>query len=208
MRLALLSDTHEQHDKFIIPECDVFIHAGDFTMNGRIDKIQEFNKWLSKVPAQHKLVIPGNHEVGWDAAGVFALQEQISNAYVLVDSGITLNTIRFHGIPWTPTFGYGWAFNANPEKMKSVCDLIPNDVDVIISHGPPKAILDETLGGDFVGSPELLSIIHRIKPKLVVFGHIHEAYGTQEAEGTAYANVSAVDFSYQPRPDPVVIFNL
>lgn len=200
MKLVLMSDTHELHDQVQVPDGDVLVHAGDFTMVGEIKAIKSFNDWLGKQPHPIKIVIPGNHDK------LFEKNEQlcrslITNARVLIDESVFVQGLRFYGMPWTPTFGYGWAYNANSQLMGQKVSAIPDDTDVLISHGPPKHVLDQTYNGDHAGSPALLhDLSARLHPKVVVFGHIHEGYG----RCADMFNASICNLAYQPVNKPFV----
>ena len=66
LSFVCLSDTHNKHQMVKLPEADVLLHAGDWSMMGMQDEVQEFNRWLGTVPYKHKLVIAGNHEVTFE----------------------------------------------------------------------------------------------------------------------------------------------
>lgn len=206
MRLVLLSDTHEKHDSVDVPDGDVLVHAGDFTMIGEPAKIVDFDRWLGKLPHPYKIVIPGNHDKIFEKDEKYA-RSLITNAVVLIDQEFCLTTpttpkIKFYGLPWTPTFGYGWAYNADSRKMKFMSDKIPNDTDVLISHGPPKFQFDRTFSNDLAGSEPLLERLQQLdNPKVVVFGHIHEGYGSDGF----FFNASICDLSYRPTNKPFVV---
>ena len=119
------------------------------------------------------------------------------NITYLNDSGVTIEGIKFWGSPVTPWF-HNWAFNRVGEEITKHWDLIPADTDVLITHGPPKGILDETVHGRLhVGCGHLLKKVLEIKPKVHVFGHIHEARGVHEEAGIKFINASCVDLRYE-----------
>ena len=62
-KFVLCSDTHELHRSLSWPEGDILVHAGDFTMNGRSEKIEEFGKWLHDSPFSAIIIIDGNHDI-------------------------------------------------------------------------------------------------------------------------------------------------
>jgi len=205
MRLVCISDTHNLHWGLNnIPDGDVLIHAGDCTNIGYMSDLLSFNVWFGKFPHKKKLLIAGNHD--WCFVKYSDIvRDALSSALYLEDESIRYKKINFYGTPWQPEF-YNWAFNlprggALAEKWK----LIPDNTDVLIVHGPPKGILDQTKEGDRTGCEELLKAVNRVKPALVIFGHIHEAYGAYVTEDTLFVNVSTCDRSYKLVNKPVVV---
>ena len=101
-----------------------------------------------------------------------------------------------------------WAFYGDDVSLQEKWDQIPDDTDILVTHGPPNGILDKTgamFGNMNVGCQKLASqVIYRIKPKLHIFGHIHEAHGTYkpDKDGTEFANVAIMDEVYVPTWDP------
>ena len=84
--------------------------------------------------------------------------------------------------------------------------MIPNNTDVLITHGPPATILDDVRGLP-EGCVDLLARILQINPKYNIFGHIHEGYGGIRKGDTIFINASVCDGLYRPINEPVV-FNL
>lgn len=74
--------------------------------------------------------------------------------------------------------------------------MIPEETDVLITHGPPFGILDRTISGLEVGCEDLLKTIKKLKPKFHLFGHIHEAYGEENGINTTFINGSLLDEHY------------
>eukprot|EP00094_Tigriopus_californicus_P014346 TCALIF_13913-PA protein Name:"Similar to MPPED1 Metallophosphoesterase domain-containing protein 1 (Homo sapiens)" AED:0.11 eAED:0.11 QI:0/0.33/0.25/0.75/1/1/4/317/435 len=191
VRIVCMSDTHSRldHFKHPIPNGDIFIHAGDFTTVGSQEQVVKFNEFLGQLPHSHKLVIAGNHETTFDPrvrGKRFQSQEKhntaetmsdlLTNCTYLQDFGIEIQGIKFYGSPWTPDFSYSWAFNASRgSAIRSKWDQIPDDTDVLITHGPPLGHLDRTDAGKHVGCEDLMKrVVTEIKPKFHIFGHIHE----------------------------------
>ena len=114
--------------------------------------------------------------------------------------------MKFWGSPWQPWF-YDWAFNLNRgHDIKQKWDLIEHDVDVLITHGPPYGILDKTIHEQtHVGCEELKKCVLRLKPKLHVFGHIHEGYGTYRMGDTVFINACILNVHYQPVNKPIIV---
>jgi len=207
LRVVCMSDTHTKHDRVKVPEGDILIHAGDFTNRGSISDIQRFSEFIGRQPHKYKIVIAGNHDRSFESAPLDA-QKELKNCIYLQDSGIEIEGIKIWGSPWQPEF-CNWAFNLDRGKpLKEKWDLIPNDTDILITHGPPYGYGDETTNKEKVGCDELLHAIKkRIHPKAHVCGHIHEAYGVEYDEDTTYINASICTFSYRAT-NPCIVFDI
>ena len=82
---------------------------------------------------------------------------------------------------------------------------VPSGLDVLVTHGPPLGILDRTYDGQHVGCEDLKRTVEDKRPKLHVFGHIHEGYGVERAAATTFVNASLCDLSYRAVHAPVVM---
>lgn len=203
-RIVCISDTHGAHEKFKIPTGDILLYAGDFSKRGREQEIIAFNDWLGTLPHPHKVVIAGNHDFGMEKFPDKA-HAWISHAHYLNDEEISIDGLRIWGSPITPWF-FDWAFNRyRGADIAKHWDLIPEGIDILLTHGPPFGILDETTQGKAVGCEDLKQAIQRVRPRLHVFGHIHEAHGLVEVDGTTYCNASLMDFHYNPTQSAWVI---
>lgn len=207
-RIVCISDTHLIHRdcKVSIPPGDLLIHAGDATFMGSIEEIQEFNAWFSHLPHRHKIFVAGNHDWGFQLSPTEARAHLASEIHYLEDSETHVEGLHIYGSPWQPQF-QAWAFNLDRgEPLHEKWTHIPTGVDVLITHGPPAGILDRTTSGHAVGCKDLyLEVASRIRPKVHIFGHIHEAYGQRSLDGTTFVNACIVDKSYRLANDPVVI---
>jgi predicted phosphodiesterase len=203
MRLVLLSDTHNTQARMAVPDGDVLIHAGDSTKRGTMAQLREVAMFLRGLPHAHKIIIAGNHEFGLqEDPGLGA--DLFEDAY-LCDTGREIEGVTIWGSPWQPWF-FDWAFNLpRGEKLREKWALIPDGIDVLVTHGPPQGILDRTVVGEDVGCEELLAALVRVRPRLHVFGHIHEAYGSIRIGPTLYVNASNCTLSYEPNNAPVVV---
>jgi Icc-related predicted phosphoesterase len=203
LRLVLLSDTHQLHREVEVPDGDVLIHAGDFTMfSESLDAVADFNDWLGGLPHRHKIVVPGNHEFFLEADS--SERSLLSNATLLINEGVEIEGLRIWGTPVTPM--YGGAFGLSSAKdRKRLYAQIPQDIDVLITHGPPFSILDTVpVSGLHQGCRELLDAVTRVRPKLHVFGHIHGAYGIFKTEHTTFVNASRLGLHDDPDGAPFV----
>jgi len=200
MRLVLISDTHGLHHRMPpLPEGDILVHAGDF-MNAGYDphEIISFNKWLGEQPIQYRVVCGGNHDRLFENDPKQA-RSLLSNAIYLEDSGITIGGLALWGSPYTPEFLH-WAFMyPRGEAANEHWDRIPNGLDVLITHGPPYGILDQTTpDGDHLGCERLLEAVQEKRPKVHVFGHIHGGAGTRNNGITQFVNAAYFNESYRP----------
>jgi Icc-related predicted phosphoesterase len=203
MRLVLLSDTHQLHREVDVPDGDILIHAGDFTLFSESMKaVADFNDWLGELPHRYKIVVPGNHESFLESDP--SERSLLSNATVLINEGIEIEGLRIWGSPVTPM--YGGAFGLSSAKdRKRLYAQIPLDTDVLISHGPPFGILDaDPVSGLHQGCHELLDAVMWVRPKLHVFGHIHGASGVFQTEHTTFVNASRLGLHRNPDDAPFV----
>jgi hypothetical protein len=74
---------------------------------------------------------------------------------------------------------WDWAFQYGPEEASKLWDAIPLDIDIVITHTPPKGHCDAAPADDRSGCEMLLQRLHRVRPMLSVFGHIHGARGVE-----------------------------
>jgi len=201
--IVAISDTHGLHEALEVPPGDILVHAGDITNMGEIEGVATFNEWLGSLPHSHKIVIAGNHDFCFERNRE-ASEPLLTNCIYLHDTAVTVMGIRFWGSPWQPWF-CDWAFNLQRgEEIRQKWNLIPDDTDVLITHGPPHGHGDRTDSGDLVGCRDLLEAVERIRPRLHVFGHIHEGYGVSSNDHTTMVNASNCDFSYEPVNPPVI----
>jgi Icc-related predicted phosphoesterase len=197
-----------------VPECDLFLIAGDicpvWNHNRQVQAMwmrSDFQEWLARVPAEKIIGIAGNHDFITQDANGFG--HGIRGWTYLEDQTYEYEGLVIHGTPWTPQFG-NWAWMQPDPLLNYKWDLIPDETDILLVHGPPYGILDEVMGagnaqpdGTFqksVGSKTLLNHVEDrlTNLKAVVFGHIHEAYGKMETNGFNAYNVSRVDLNYDP----------
>lgn len=198
MKIVCISDTHEKHDRLAVPDGDVLIFAGDCTMSGDAGQLQRFNAWLGALPHKHKLWVFGNHEWTCDPRNkhyISGHESLITAGLQLNGSGVTIEGVRFWGSPMAPRF-HGWAFGLESYESFQYWRRVPDDTDVLVTHGPAREIMDQNIGGEHCGCPNLLERIEEVEPILHVFGHIHTRYGTESVGRTLFVNASVVDDSY------------
>lgn len=195
---------------FLPCDIDLLIHAGDMSMMGTETEIDQFLKWYSSLRAKYKVLIAGNHDFLFEKQRMIAkdLLTKYSDIIYLETEEVVIEGIKIYGEPRQPWF-HSWAFNVERgEAIKRYWDAIPEDVNILVTHGPPKGILDMTMSGDNVGCEDLLYRLPYLEQlKLVVFGHIHEHAGCELINGVYYVNASALNVRYQlqNRPQAFII---
>jgi Icc-related predicted phosphoesterase len=199
MEIIIISDTHGKHkhlqDVFSIPYGDVIIHAGDLTAVGETHEISSFLYWYSMLPHQHKIFIAGNHDLDFEYNSYSTKSMIPKNVIYLEDSGVEIEGIKFYGTPHTKPF-QNWGFNKTDDKRQQYWDMIPDDTDVLITHCSPFGILDQNKYGENVGCKLLLKRVLEIKPKLHIFGDIHESYGVEVKNHVNFINASSMNEKY------------
>lgn len=214
-KFVLISDVHGLWPAISYPEGDILIIAGDIldlhgfdrqsNIKDQYVEAETLVKFLDNfIKSKHYsdvVVVAGNHDFCFEAGDAAKLFEDKEHLHYLQDSEVVIDGIKFYGSPMTPWFG-GWAFNfPAPDPGRGVyraraharkCwEAIPDDVDVLITHGPPYGILDETARGESVGCPHLLERLKDLSNlKLHVFGHIHASNGAKTIDGVKYINAS------------------
>jgi Icc-related predicted phosphoesterase len=204
LRLVLLSDTHELHREVDVPDGDILIHAGDFTMFSRsLSAIEDFNVWLGELPYRIKICVPGNHEFFLERD--LSRRSLLSDATVLINERFEVNHLKFWGSPVTPLANTAFGI-ASAEDRKRLYAQIPDDTDVLVTHGPPYGILDSTPESGFhSGCRELFDAVMRVKPKLHVFGHVHGAYGIFHTDDTTFINAALLGAHGDIDKAPIVV---
>jgi Icc-related predicted phosphoesterase len=225
--ITCISDLHGFYPK--LEGGDLLIVAGDLTARNTIQEYDRFFDWLSLQPYKKKVYIGGNHD-DLLANRKYSTPKYCDASY-LCDSGtefeytlpvrdlfnskqdslIFRRKLKIWGSPWTHLFPgvnpHCTAFMIPEEELAAKWALIPDDVDILVTHGPPFTVLDKTKKGAQVGSPSLMAAhLKRLRPKLWVFGHIHEAYGEDgpyEWNDTLYVNASIMNECYEPVNKPI-----
>jgi len=205
MKFVVISDTHGQHAGLKLPKGDVLMHAGDISSRGKRDEVLDFLNWFKELPHKYKIFIAGNHDFLFEDLPEEEIKAMIpDNVIYLCDSGVSIENIKIWGSPVTPWF-FDWAFNRQRgTEIAKHWNLIPNDTDILITHGPVFDKLDRTIHGERVGCIDLLKKVEHLRPKIFICGHIHEAYGTQEQNGIKYINASVLDERYRLKNQPSV----
>jgi Icc-related predicted phosphoesterase len=228
MKITCIADLHGYYPE--LDGGDLLIVAGDLTARDTEEELHEFDYWLCHQPYKKKIFIAGNHDN--------LLIEETPRKYMmrvgekkwqqyeyLCDSGTEFEGLKIWGSPWTMKFK-----GMNPHCMAFTCDtedeltkkweLIPEDIDILITHTPPFGLLDKTCRNEYVGSEALgFKTWDLSNLKFHIFGHVHEAYGQSHQAyatkgpydkdpipiGHISVNCSYVNEHYQPVNKPINI---
>ncbi|KIW49219.1 hypothetical protein PV05_10916 [Exophiala xenobiotica] len=203
IRIVCISDTHNQTPK--LPAGDILIHAGDLTNQGSMSELKKTVSWLANADFKAKIIVCGNHDVTADVDfyreyGAYfhnknmedpqkclaLLQADPSIIYLnhepkqipITHSDGAVTSLRVFGSPYSPARGF-WAFGYPPEKAAQLWAQIPLDSDIVVTHTPAKFHRDECGTRGTAGCERLRQTLWRVRPRMFVCGHIHEAYGVE-----------------------------
>lgn len=224
MKITLISDTHTKHGLIPmedLPGGDLLIHAGDIMNSGHNkNDILDFCTWFNSLKQyKDKVFIAGNHDRMFESfperveelinpfLDIVYLQD---DDYVIYGDGPEGNSpqdnIRIYGSPWQPEF-YSWAFNLpkNGIELAGKWEAIPDNTDILITHGPAFGSLDTVAGRQYdnLGCELLAEKIERLKPKIHVCGHIHSGYGYEFKNGTHFFNAAVLNERYRYTQKPM-----
>lgn len=203
-KIVAVADLHGYLPR--VEECDLLIVAGDLppiTNHGKEFQKKwlenDFNYWLDRSEAKNKVVIAGNHDFVFEDNNY----EVNLEAHYLQDSLVEIDNFKIWGSPWSNNFG-PWAFMTDEKGLEYLYSDIPDNINIIISHGPPYGACDRTTTNEYAGSKSLRSRIQAIQPDYVFCGHIHEGYGLRYIGNTRIVNASINTVLYEPTNAPVV----
>ena len=195
MKILHLSDTHGAHRRLCnLPDADVVVHSGDFTMTGSEAEAIDFLNWFCDLPHKHKIFICGNHDACLYGANIDGLD---SNVHYLCNSGVEIDGIKFYGVPM-------FMEDCVSDRQEKFYKNIPSDTDVLITHSPAYGILDFDDNINY-GSEELLAKLPSLNLKAHLFGHVHAQHGTIEKNGTVFSNGAIMNGDYSNLQSPNII---
>lgn len=217
IKIVAISDVHGKWNKITIPECDILISAGDYSFRGERHMVKDYHKWLNKQEAGYIVSVQGNHELWVEknfAEAKELAEKECPGVHFIGDHGtVNIEGIKIHGSAYTPWF-HNWAWNVERGiKLAEEWNKIPDDTNVLVTHGPPFGILDIVPYADGtpkerVGCHELMQRVVQLEQlKLHIFGHIHHSSGEQYFHNKKFVNASICDEQYMPT-NPVRIIYL
>ncbi len=198
MKILAFSDIHLRwhtlNGDMKLPKADIGIFCGDIHAV-RIEDFVSFLDWFRTQPIKHQVMIAGNHDSFLVGVDPF----RSGNFHYLCDSGVEIEGLKIWGSPWSPVFGR-WSFMLHGEERKEKWSQIPKDTDILVTHTPPQGTLDTVRAWfernaklENCGCEYLTKRVQKVKPKLHLFGHIHERYGFEKKKYTEFYNCSLVN---------------
>lgn len=218
-KFVCISDSHCRLRKITIPEGDILIHSGDLTFQSNVQEILQELRELGRYKDKFKAIVlvEGNHDrLGENNP---ELMDQMCKDYgvtLLRDEGTIIEGFKFYGSPFQPAFG-NWAFNMDrgDPALKAKWDAIPDDTQILVTHGPPMYVLDGIMRYrperheyeiENVGCYDLYDRVSNLANlNLHVFGHIHEGFGQLKKGNTTFVNASICTAEYKPTNPPIII---
>ena len=195
-----MADTHLFHEGLVVPDGDILVHAGDLLQHGSLDELGRATDFLRAFPHPIKIIVAGNHDVCLERSPVEA-RGRLEGFVYLEDSAALVHDLVFYGSPWQPKFRI-WAFGATRgAELAAKWAKIPDRVDVLVTHAPPHGFGDRIRWKEQdrrVGCADLLARVREVKPRLHIFGHIHQDRGMWTEGSTTFANVTTSEGAHPP----------
>jgi len=177
MKLLLFSDLHSDFrtaSKLVAlsGKVDVVVGAGDFCIGRR--GLKKIISALGRIK-KPSVLVPGNSESNEELKKACQAWKE---SHVLHGSQVRIDGTVFFGIgggiPITP-FG-SWSYDFSEAEAHDLLRDCPSGC-ILISHSPPKGIVDQSSDGRSLGSQAVRETIEGKQPALVVCGHIHGSAG-------------------------------
>lgn len=214
MKIVAFSDIHGQQSKkltewFNKNPADLLIFGGDLQENQLNDFGTKFLDWMHKLPYPQKVMVFGNHDGNYKVTLQHKFDKGYDDIIILTDTSMIIRTptcdVKIYGSPHSVQYG-SWWFMMKDDELTELWKAIPDDTNILITHGPPFGIRDETVGKFTTGSKSLLERIKELKYlKYHIFGHIHESYGIDVIGKTTFLNVSLLNERYKLVNNPIII---
>lgn len=200
MKFVAISDTHGRHRQVTdLPSGDVLLHGGDVCNRGKIEQAQDFLDWFAALDYEIKIFISGNHDFDLDT-GQCLIPDRLSdgsafptNMVHLVDQVYEIKGVKIWGAATDAKTGLS---SGAGEDWTTV----PDDTNILITHYPPREILDQNWAGKHCGLRGLKNRVRALSPEVHLFGDIHASYGEKQIGQTHYFNASL----YHAKTDSIV----
>ncbi len=183
MKLLLFSDLHTDTKaaRRLVQRAgsvDVLVGAGDF---GNVRRQVHVCIDVLRDAGRPTVLVAGNNESTEELTDAC---KGWADTFVLHGTAVTIGGVTFFGLPGgVPVTPFGpWSFDFSEAEAAAMLANCPAGC-VLVSHSPPKNVLDRSSRGQHLGSVAVAEAITRCKPRLVVCGHIHDSAGRHELLG-------------------------
>jgi len=205
MKTLFISDTHGYHNQLLIEDnTEMIIHSGDAANYKdpyrNLSEMRDFLNWFEALPIKYKIFVAGNHDS--------SVEQKLINPrdyptiIYLEHESVEIEEVKIFGSPYTPEF-CNWSFNVRRDKLHDYWEAIPLDTNILVTHGPPKGILDIAFDNsgklEYCGDKALWNKVKKVNPDFHCFGHIHNnddnlnsGHRTTNKLNTIFINASCV----------------
>jgi Icc-related predicted phosphoesterase len=221
MKIIAVADLHGLLPN--IPECDLLLIAGDIApdlpmpsrhgsgyaagvkagQHRQLDWLaDDFKRWLEEIPAKEVVGIAGNHDFAFELPHAYRDLDGLRWTYLRDEAHLTDAGLYVYGTPWVPALP-NWAFYASENMLRHRAAAVPENLHILMTHGPPYGYRDKIITGTSVGDVPMAARLRELSasgeaPKAVICGHIHEGFGVEHFEDIPIINVAYVDENYEP----------
>jgi len=220
-KICCISDLHGRLPKQL-PEHDLLCIAGDIcpleNHNPAYQKLwilKEFYEWWKEIKSPRAIGCWGNHDIFTEDLNYYKLVFDAQTKPLMISDYQCVNNVAKLGInaflsSYQTPFGQGWAYNKYDDDMRRICEQVPDNINVIVSHGPAYSYGDAARrwkqpGFELTGYKCMVELMDRIKPKLFICGHIHSGYGVYQHGETIVVNASLCNEKYQLVNEPIIV---
>lgn len=221
MKIVAISDLHGQFPKIPNKRFDILCICGDIfpleiqdnTLECKAWLLKVFIPWCQKLKCNNILLIAGNHDLFFEKSTYEEKKYMFlgTNIHYLENDSYEIDGLTFYGTPYCHKFN-DWAFMRSDDHLKIIYDLIPKNVDILLTHDAPYGTSDICLQEiwwnerEHIGCVPLRDAILEKKPKIVLHGHLHSTNHDVELMGdTKVYNVSVLDESYDLEYPPLIL---
>lgn len=199
--MTCIADLHGRMPA-VRPDSYLVLLAGDLCPDGGLDRQREwlhgpFSRWLERLPCPC-VAVPGNHDLFLETGPVALPNCRLTCMFEVCEvAGVRIAT--------QPLVLDGGAFKGSEEEIEEGLAGVPPGIDVLLSHNPPLGILDSPSAAHHPGSLALRHFCWKQRPRLCLFGHIHEARGHVSWRDTYFVNCTlgaGCDSRGNPVPAP------
>lgn len=197
IKLVHISDTHGKHNELtekIPSDTDILVHSGDWSHYEIPEETEAFLQWFRKMPGKHKILVAGNHDSTFSQSKDVHQEFDLSGIHYLFNESVEIEGLKFYGSPSVPLeVDMAFTFFGHDEAFK-IWQKIPDDTEVLITHGPASGIFDRVRRGYetlHLGCQMLAKRISELeKLRYHFFGHVHQTNGVLQKGNVTYSNAA------------------